>query len=577
MSALRAVDVEELEILRGHIEPERVTMEALMAAAAPPSPDELLEPGSVLDGRYRIDGAIGGGGMARVYRAEHLGIGRAVAIKVLHASLSRSREAVLRFQREAVTSGRLDHPNIVTVTDSGMLHDGRCYIVMEALDGETLGDKLAREGRIPWRAALALARGIVVGLHHAHEHGVIHRDIKPDNIFVLRRDQEPLIKILDFGIARLSAGSVGESRITQQGLTIGSPAYMSPEQAVDGEITPASDLYSFTVVLFEMLTGHTPFDRGDPVATMKAHISTPAPALREVAPNLDLPDGLEEVVRLGLAKIAAERVGSADQMLAMLDAFLHGARPDVPRAAAATATPSLPDRVQRGEPTIVVRPRPGRRPWILAGATMLAVVAIASYVVVRSATTDATGAREREQERAPAPGSPADRGAPPVGAPPRDDVEEIDLEEIDMTPHAEPGAGSGSARGPAPRDRPRNRNDAKPWIAKGKQAMAAGRFDEARSSFERAVAIDRGAHAAFAGLAEVAHNRADFSGAVLAAKRAVALAPRSAAYRLTLARAYYKIMRYDDAIQQWQKVLELDPKNASAKTNIEMAKSKLGR
>src|SRR5690242_4507753 len=112
-----------------------------------PSPDELLEPGSVLDGRYRIDGVFGGGGMARVYRAEHLGIGRSVAIKVLHARLSQNRDAVARFQREAVTSGRLEHPNIVSVTDSGMLHDGRCFLVMESLDGETLGERLAREHR----------------------------------------------------------------------------------------------------------------------------------------------------------------------------------------------------------------------------------------------------------------------------------------------------------------------------------------------------------------------------------------------------------------------------------------------
>jgi tetratricopeptide (TPR) repeat protein len=128
-----------------------------------------------------------------------------------------------------------------------------------------------------------------------------------------------------------------------------------------------------------------------------------------------------------------------------------------------------------------------------------------------------------------------------------------------------------------PPDRSRNRDDARPWIEKGTEALAAGRFGEARSSFERAIAMDRGAHAAFAGLAEAAHNRSEFADGVLAARRAIALAPRSAPYRMLLARAYYKIMRYDEAIQEWRKALELDPENASARANIEMAKAKRER
>src|SRR5687768_1876364 len=178
-----------------------------MGVSPSPSPDAEISIGSVLDGRYRIDAVLGTGGMGRVYRGEHTGIGRAVAIKVLHADLNRNREAAQRFQREAIASGRLDHPNIVGVSDFGILDEGPCYLVMEALEGESLGARLEREQRIPWQAAVEILRGVLHGLRHAHDRGVVHRDIKPDNVFLARKDGEVIVKILDFGIAKLYAGS----------------------------------------------------------------------------------------------------------------------------------------------------------------------------------------------------------------------------------------------------------------------------------------------------------------------------------------------------------------------------------
>src|SRR5690242_6892681 len=148
--------------------------------APSPSPDEsgIVPVGSLLDGRYRIDSVLGKGGMGRVYKGEHTGIGKAVAIKVLHSKLGGSREAAQRFQREALASGRLDHVNIVGVSDFGVLEDGSLYLVMEALEGETLGDRLQREKRIPWPESLEIVRGVLAGLRHAHDRGVVHRDIK---------------------------------------------------------------------------------------------------------------------------------------------------------------------------------------------------------------------------------------------------------------------------------------------------------------------------------------------------------------------------------------------------------------
>jgi serine/threonine protein kinase len=291
--------------------------------APSPSPDERLSIGTVLDGRYRIDAVLGSGGMGRVYRGEHTGIGRAVAIKVLHADLNRNREAAARFQREALASGRLDHPNIVGVSDFGVLDDGACFLVMEALEGESLGDRIEREKRLPWREALEILRGVMSGLKHAHDRGVVHRDIKPDNVFLARKEGELVVKILDFGIAKLYAGSADDPASTRAGLTVGTPAYLSPEQAVGGEIKPASDIYSASIVLFEMLTGRAPFEDKDPLAMLGAHVSRPPPALAEIVPELaaELPAGIEDMIQRGLLKTAADRIPSASDYIAWIDAI----------------------------------------------------------------------------------------------------------------------------------------------------------------------------------------------------------------------------------------------------------------
>jgi serine/threonine-protein kinase len=303
-----------------------------MGASSLSSSDEQLELGSVLDGRYRIEGVLGTGGMGRVYRAEHTKIGKSVAIKVLHADLGRNREASQRFQREAIASGRLDHPNIVGVSDFGVLDDGACYLVMEVLEGESLGDRLTRDKRLAWTEAVDVLRGVLSGLRHAHERGVVHRDIKPDNVFLAHKDGDPVIKILDFGIAKLYAGSSDDPASTRAGLTVGTPAYLSPEQAVGGAITPASDLYSATVVLYEMLAGRAPFEDKDPIAMLGAHVGRRPPRLALIAPEVEIPHELAAIIDRGLMKVAAERIATASEYLAMLDGLAPPRR--VPRARA---------------------------------------------------------------------------------------------------------------------------------------------------------------------------------------------------------------------------------------------------
>jgi hypothetical protein len=336
-----------------------------MGASPSPSPDaERVPIGSVLDGRYRIDAVLGSGGMGRVYRGEHTGIGRPVAIKVLHADLNRNRDAATRFQREAIASGRLDHPNIVNVSDFGVLDDGACYLVMEVLEGESLGARLERETRLAWREALDVLRGVLEGLRHAHDRGVVHRDIKPDNIFLARKDGKTVVKILDFGIAKLYAGSADDPASTRAGLTVGTPAYLSPEQAVGGEITPASDLYSATIVLYEMLTGRAPFEDKDPLAMLGAHVSRTPPAISDIAldVSIELPPGLEEMIQRGLAKPAAERIASAVDYLTWIESILVAAPP-----ALGSAPRQMPPPEALGAmPTASLTPAPAISPGSLA-------------------------------------------------------------------------------------------------------------------------------------------------------------------------------------------------------------------
>ncbi|HEV7558734.1 MAG TPA: protein kinase [Kofleriaceae bacterium] len=375
--------------------------------------------GTLVDGRYRIDGILGAGGMGRVYRAEHTGIGRYVAIKMLHADLGHNSEAAARFQREAMASGRLDHPNIVGVSDFGVL-DGRPYLVMEALEGESLGTRLERDRYVPWRDAVEIVRQVLQGLGHAHTRGVVHRDIKPDNIFLTRKDGALVVKILDFGIAKLYAGDPDDPMATRIGLTVGTPTYLSPEQAVGAAIAPPSDLYSATVVLYEMLAGRPPFNDDDPVARATAHVTRTPPPLADVAPGVTIPLALDTIIQRGLKKMVADRIATADDYLALLDEvaaptprLLHTPPKGTPTATPAEigvmptarfATPapesSRPTRLRTspgpdlppaaGPVSIAGLQLPISRSWLklgLAVGGMIVLIAIAIALSKRSAPT----------------------------------------------------------------------------------------------------------------------------------------------------------------------------------------------
>jgi serine/threonine protein kinase len=265
--------------------------------------------GRVLDEKYRLDEWLGEGGMGTVYRATHLLIDRPVAVKVLHSRFVEDDAAQQRFRREARAAGRLQHPNAVAVTDFGRTDAGCVYIVMELLEGRTLREVLAQESPLPVERAVSLMSQTAAAVEAAHEAGVIHRDLKPANIFVVqRKNLPPVVKVLDFGIAKLAADSLDDSdakNLTQTGVMIGTPRYMSPEQCDGEKLTPAADVYSLGIILYEMLTGETPFNGASPLAVALQHSSKPPRPPREIVASI--PAELERVVLHALAKKPEER------------------------------------------------------------------------------------------------------------------------------------------------------------------------------------------------------------------------------------------------------------------------------
>lgn len=294
--------------------------------------------GSELDQRYRILEPLGEGGMGAVYLGEHIRIGRQVAIKVLNPELAKSDDFLERFEREAIAAGRLDHPNCVPVTDSGHLDDGTAYLVMELVSGKSLGSVLKSEGPqlVPLRA-LRIIRHVLRGLGHAHDVGIVHRDIKPDNIMLCEREGDrDFARLLDFGIAKLrDEDSQDKAALTQAGVAVGTPAYLSPEQALGDKIDLRSDLYSCSAVLFTMLCGRPPFEAASPIGILTKHAGEDPPHLWEIAPHLeDLPD-LDALVQRGLAKDRDHRYQSAEEYVQAVDYTL------VQMGALLTPVPSL--------------------------------------------------------------------------------------------------------------------------------------------------------------------------------------------------------------------------------------------
>jgi serine/threonine protein kinase len=320
-----------------------------------------LVPGVVIRGKYEMLEKIGTGGMATVYRARHLAFGEIVAIKLVGPKLAHDADFLKRFRTEAVVTRKLQHPNAVRVEDLDTTEDGRPFIVMEYVNGRSLREVIRTEGAMPLPRAVAIAWQACSALAAAHAIGITHRDIKPDNILLAPSPGGDIVKVLDFGIAKVKEGSfdTGEGYTpTQTGMVMGTPQYISPEQAMGkrgAEVDGRSDLYSLGVVLYEMVTGRLPFSSDTAMGMILHHLQT-APTPPQIArADLSIPGPLSDLLMKALQKDRDRRFASADEMLAALDAVAALPLPSGP-------LPSLGAPASRQSPVPVPTPAPADKP-----------------------------------------------------------------------------------------------------------------------------------------------------------------------------------------------------------------------
>ncbi len=296
--------------------PEPMPPEAIFSDDLPRLPS-----GTVVGERYKIEDVIGEGGVSVVYRCSHSFLRKDVAIKVLRPELATMPPVVERFHREARSVAQLDHPNIVRVIDFGKSNTGSLFLVMDLIEGVSLADEIEREGYLAPTAAVRVVVSILTGLEHAHGRGVIHRDLKPDNIMLVATESGPTeVKILDFGIAKLGDVEIGSRPITEAGMVFGTPRYMSPEQAAGEPVDHRSDLFAVGIILYQLLSGQLPFDGDTTVQILRRVLTQPAPRLRVNGLPSVTSEALADVVALALAKSPEQRYPSARKMREALQA-----------------------------------------------------------------------------------------------------------------------------------------------------------------------------------------------------------------------------------------------------------------
>ncbi len=297
--------------------PTNVGRPSRMGPAHPVGNQDALQPGDVVNGRYRIVEKLAEGGMGEVYKVEHVELDKMFAMKVMKSHLGRDKDFADRFKREAVAASKIGHPNIVDVSDFGRTEAGDFYFVMEFLHGQTLGALVRDHGAIPASRVLNIMVQLVRALSAAHKAGIVHRDLKPENVMLLQRPgQEDFVKVVDFGVAKLARS--GDSKGTAIGMVVGTPQYMAPEQASGLPIDPRTDVYSTGLIFYELLKGKPPFEEATPSLLMAAHIYK-QPAALTFASGDPVSDSIQTLVMKMLAKERENRPQTMEEVLAALN------------------------------------------------------------------------------------------------------------------------------------------------------------------------------------------------------------------------------------------------------------------
>lgn len=279
--------------------------------------------GQVLDGRYRIDGVLGQGGMGMVFRATQTSMGREVAVKTLHPTLAAAPQFFERFRREAEMASRLRHPGIITIYDFGRTPDGTCYYVMELLEGVSLKQWVKANGPLSLGRAVELVEQAARALAHAHQMGAIHRDLKPHNIMVQRLDDRDFVKVLDFGLVKALEQDEHE-QLTSTGQVLGTPQYMPPEQAGGEHVDQRSDLYSLAGVLYFCLTGSSPFGANTVRKALQLSLTQPVPPVARKRSGAPVPPALDAFFQKALSPEKEDRFQTAEELVAAMHAAIEG-------------------------------------------------------------------------------------------------------------------------------------------------------------------------------------------------------------------------------------------------------------
>jgi serine/threonine protein kinase len=580
---------------------KRRTVVDMPPDAGTSSPGSASVIGTVVGGRYYVRRLCGEGGMGRVFEAEHIDIGRRVALKILHPAYSQTPDLVERLRREARAASKISHPNVVDVTDSGTTPDGAFFFVMEYLEGVELGELIYREGKLDVRRTLHIGAQICRALQSAHDARVIHRDLKPENVLILTRDgQKDFVKVLDFGIAKSGEidnldnemDSHGDlrRRLTHPGMTMGTPEYMAPEQAAGQPADPRSDIYAVGGLLYEMLSGKAPFEGANFMEILhKKATSLPAPlsTLRE-----DVPPALEALIMRSLAKDPNERPRSMDELGRELGALADALFPGfgyippaesekVPqfgvigalRGGAAQAS-GLFDRARGWKPSHIA---------IAAGGLLGLFVAYLVASHARPATrADAT-------TRVPMHAAPLPRPAPAVFAP------AVVAPPVGATERGMPAAGDEPATvAPADKETGTRSGDddgtpktkivahaagpsaaeTKHLLDDGQRLLRAERFAEAREIFQKVAKSKYDHGSALVGLAEISFQEKNYADAVRAATAAVDRGGGVKA-RVLLGDAHFRLSHYKEAAKAYGDALKIDPGNASAQSGLALATKRM--
>ena len=580
--------------------------------ATPETPKPLEEGsrmvGALLAGRYQIKRLCGEGGMGRVYEAEHIEIGKRVAIKVLHPAYSRTPDLVERFRREARAASRIEHPNVVNVTDFGTTDDGSLFFVMEYIEGIELGLLIHRQGPLAPVRALRIAEQMCEALQAAHDAGVIHRDLKPENILLLGQGNSPrtppsgqsspgmearepsdFVKVLDFGIAKsaeIEENSRKGRRLTRPGVAMGTPEYMAPEQAAGHPADPRSDIYAVGSIMYEMLCGTPPYEGDNVMEVLHKKANEPPAALAELRPALT--PAVVALVERAMARSPDDRPKS----MADLAYEIHTVETSLvmtppPVLQRPTAGTSSRDDAHGGYQAIfgevsetrVVRHFPKRqRYYILAG---LATILLAIFPVIRLVhslrlPTLPPAAPAATIEPPP----PPTNAAQPVVL---DSGQQLDSQAPVPTPSAEAApeaaaeeANEGAKHEPSThgvRSAGSNAKQTGELLHQAQQFLHAQRYEEARVAFEKLLAGRPYRGAAAAGLAKIAFQEKDYKAAVERAKESARMGGGAEA-RILLGDAYFKLEKFDEAKKAYTEALKLDPNNRVAGQGLRLVEGR---